>query len=1137
MENIVKQHSQEYIQKLLVKSKLSTSFQVISFFAINTVGITSSQTLSKFFLENPNIYFCLFFLFSAVKPTMLALVSILDRIENIKTLKFEKKKLIISKVLKTILIGILRYKEFLLYQLKILIFIGFLVNPQLQKSYSNYLSIGIIIWILVDILLSLTFIWYKVKFFRSYIPRECHFSKTKGDFEQILFACTTISTLCVSIAWIIENKFMRHFMSFVGYFMFIIPTFVYYREEPYYHEFTSNLFSFLMPSFLIFNFSLLFSMSHKENFMVIFSLMMFFGFSIIFGLKKSKRKKFDFFENLNKYGTLSYIRKRLAENEEDNEEIKLAKEGTIQKFILNSKSRKYSKNLWRKYLTEKNLNTPHHIDEDIQALKEELEEKAMYEEDDERGFQFALDMFLIKRLHEQDIRDNYFIFLRILILLKNKPNIHELLQNLNLMKKIKGMENEFFFKYSLRKIYDYFEMLYNNKKIFFRNIDSANRGKERLKVNLKEDLRVIFNKRSTLSDALVYKDLIGDFSEKLEKFSENNKKLIQLLQQENLNLKSVDIKIHELYHLSILISYNFAKIERRFNGGNLIHVQLYQNFLTKCVNMRKTAREYEKLMRSRIEKKSVLDDVFSDKVFYEFEKEIGMKNKIVVLLVNSSSEKMGIIESVFGESGLKRFEISDLKGNDINELIPEGQRKAHKVAVQNLLCKPFSRNFAIEKNSFLRLGNSKYIHSIRILNKILPFRVLEEDLLMASAFMLRKNDDSYYIMLDESYQITSISYNFSRLLECPLEDLKSGKIHLRDLNKDIFLKMKNFNKEARRRNTMVSNMTSVSGRTTKSYVRSNLDRSTGIEEEYFLGEYWISIANTLLTKFDVHFRNYRYQTVECKYILMRLVLIEEGNALDMEDKTSMEKLRHRNRAPSRGFISKFQAQYGGQEDADIDIVKETDTGIQAIKVSGPTLKLRNLKSGIEATPQKKSRDSSQGQTLPVKISNEEEEKIEFGSEKEEDEEKSKLEQPLKSERENAMKKLPTTNIAEKTLKKKILLKENYKSISDETVKHESNPIYHIAEEKKRYLKFENIIQKGWKNWDLRNLKFLLFASIVLVVSFTAYLGTEYINTSTEFTDEINFFDNFNDLHCKCKKFYGNILLASSYFNLGLAQTR
>jgi hypothetical protein len=146
-----------------------------------------------------------------------------------------------------------------------------------------------------------------------------------------------------------------------------------------------------------------------------------------------------------------------------------------------------------------------------------------------------------------------------------------------------------------------------------------------------------------------------------------------------------------------------------------LHLTPYFYFLMSCINLQRSASKIFKLYKQRmLNRKNLIDEknleITDVNLFYHS----------VLFMVESSSQKFGMITDIYGDSQYLKVRPETLKNKDMEHLIPSDMREAHANSCKIFNKNTFSPVIGEMAYSFIKLPERDYILPVGYLIKIMP---------------------------------------------------------------------------------------------------------------------------------------------------------------------------------------------------------------------------------------------------------------------------------------------------------------------------------------------------------------------------------------------------------------------------------
>ena len=754
-------------EKLNRVDNIAGSIMLVLYFLIYSVNLIFIKTFIETSLANQESFRKIFILFMLYKPMMLFLIIAKYIIRKIETINYKKYKKFTIQLLDDLLTLSFQPKEFIVVPLKTIVFIIFFLS-ELRSAYfgSVYVAYASITWIIIDGLLSLVFVEVKVSFLRSYSPNSGYFCKLDSFFEETLhMVLPIIATLnAVNVLYGGANGTIKWICIFIELFLMLVVNVIYLRELP----FMSRLAEVLCGN-LLFSFSLFFTLYGLTDRDINLSLKLWcfvFPFQVIcyrYFLKRAYNVDYMSKSSSTSYKSLKKI--LVAGHGYGSIEEKLYDSGVIKNFLMSGKvMNKQHMNIWKKMVLLKNRQKPpiyDNYDAETASLHqpatqdEATEHKPhRYDDLDIKDVYNDIDSLILNEFIKNRNRSIYSHMMKILWMLDNRIVLSEILRGLTEMAgKTTSFKSKFMYFYTKNQIEKTLKGYYYHRDLYFHK---KNEMRTKKVIKIEHELQKINEIGVDLSYAFFYKEKLKEMVDLIEAFIKLNRKYMSLLRAQSKSLKELNETCLLLYNLKIEIGYAFDRLHSRTRNVEILHLTPYFYFLSKCINLHRSASKVFKEYKQRvINKKNLIDEksmVIND---------VNLFHQSVMLMIESQKKGFGTILDVYGNTKYLHISPLELKSKHMDCLIMESHRTAHSSSCRNFNNRTITPLLGDMISTFVKLPDKDYVLKASINIKIIPYAYSDFKFIVGIKF--NRLDSRMYILLDKNNNIDSFSYNMKFL--------------------------------------------------------------------------------------------------------------------------------------------------------------------------------------------------------------------------------------------------------------------------------------------------------------------------------------------------------------------------------------
>ena len=757
---------------------------IILYFFINTMNqvyLTDFLEISK---ANLTVFRTLFYMCLCYKPMMLFLLAGKGISEKIETIKYKRLKKMLVELFDEMIALTFKPKEFIVIPLKFIFITIFFISHEVRSSFFNSKAIEycFFTWVSIDVLLSLLFAEVKVSFMRSYSPGDGFFCKLDGFFEETLaIIIPTINLInAIKVVHGTNDQTIQWVCFFLKALLLIFTNFVYLRELPFFNKIAELVFgnslSFYSTFFIIYG-------ACQRDMNMTLKLWCFIApFQVISYRYFLKRAYCVDYLDKSQKKSLKGLKKILVDGHGYGSiEEKLYDNGVLKNYLVSGKvvNKQYLA-IWKKMINLKNRGTMPIIDSydtETASLNRGPDEyeadhaDSKVDEEEVRKVYNEIDNLILNDFIKERNRSVYSHLIKILWMLKNKIVVSEILRSLaDMANKSNTVKSRFMYFYAKKQIEKTLKGYYYHKDLYF---SDKNELKSKKIIKIEHELQKINDIGVDLSYAFFYKKGVKDMVDHIEKFIKLNKKYVSLLRAQSKSLRELNETCIHLYNLKIKIGFVFDKLHSQTKNVEVLHLTPYFYFLTKCINLHRSASKIFKEYKQRIiNKKNLIDEksmVITD---------VNLFHQTAMFMVESQKKGFGTILDVYGNTKYLKITPIELKGKHIDCLIVESQRTAHSEACKHFVDHDLSPLMGEMRSSFIKLPEKDYMLKASYIFKIIPYDY--SDFKFITAVRYNRIDSRMYIVLDKYNKIDCFSYNMRFLFKnsknildstIPLEDL------------------------------------------------------------------------------------------------------------------------------------------------------------------------------------------------------------------------------------------------------------------------------------------------------------------------------------------------------------------------------
>lgn len=357
--------------------------------------------------------------------------------------------------------------------------------------------------------------------------------------------------------------------------------------------------------------------------------------------------------------------------------------------------------------------------------------------------------------------------------LNNRLVVYNIFQDLkDLLELAVSFKSKFIYFYALKEVEDYFQSLYQNPEVI--NLESASDvfttslfgGK------IAKDPGML-----DITYALYQKYTIRHLRTMIDSYAEKNAKFIEDLSLGSTTFKAIHGRVKELYKFNKRISKCFDNYHSNSKNTENVHILPYCVHLCYNVNCLRSGKVYlsEFIKRCQIIRR----------IHDERNPMIMPDNLLIdsaIFLVESQPGVIGNIVDVYGETEkLLSVAPKNLIGKSPNYLIPATMAQYHDKIMQCYMSKPLRYFMGIQRDSFIRIPESKFIINSHIVFKLAPNIESGFKIVVAS----RPNQKKYNqkMIINQNFLIDSYSYNFLTLIS---DQCLAVNVPVGDLSTELF---------------------------------------------------------------------------------------------------------------------------------------------------------------------------------------------------------------------------------------------------------------------------------------------------------------------------------------------------------------
>lgn len=783
-------------QTLKNMSEATGTASIMAFFTIYTISILQIKQLLLFFNLNSGIFTKSMKFSLSYLPLLVFLYFSNKIILKSSTIKYKYIRKLSLWFLNSVFTYLLLPIEFVIFPLKIVIFAVFLSSKTLRVSFisEGVKSYFYLLWVILDIILSLGIVEIKVGYLRGFCPKGGFFSKIDGIFEEIISIVFPI-VLILSIFEINpENSPSTYWIFFITKALLLLGVeLVYLGELPYFSGSAERVFGHILSLFVVFMTIL---GVYRRDLNTALKLWCFIiPFQVVcFEFYLKRVYQINFLKNRRKTNLL-VIKKILSQgyNNKSTEE-KIFDFGVFKNHLLTGKSidKQYLK-IWKIKSKLKNKGKEY----EKLGSREELNGELKVEDDEENKINFdeeecskLIFTQINKQVLEKFIKDskesNYSYFVKIIWMLDNSLIVNEILKSLSHMTgNSKSLKSQFLYKYAKSEVEKKLKGYYFHKDIYFNKTREELKNKKIIKIE--QELKKINDVGVDLAYAFRYKEKVEEMVKLIEEYIQANKKYMTLLGTQSKSLKELNDLCAELYSLKAKIDYSFDQLNSQTRNVEATHLTPYFYFLIKCVNLHRSASKVFKIYKQRmINRRNLIDEKLM------ILKDVNLFSQSLILMVESQKKGFGMILDVYGDTRYLKIKPLELKGKHMDCLIMESHRAAHTASCEIFNKEVMSPIIGDTVKSFIKLPASDTILPVTYNIKIIPYQ--ETDFKYVVGIKYNRADSRMYILLNQSNKIDCFSYNMKYVFK-KAEEYLDRKRSLENFSKTTFDKVNQFDLE------------------------------------------------------------------------------------------------------------------------------------------------------------------------------------------------------------------------------------------------------------------------------------------------------------------------------------------------------
>lgn len=787
-------------EQIKITNKLSATLRLLTYFTIHLTSVIFYEQYVNLFRNNITLYKLL--LFSGLIYTPLTLSSYAFKF-LLKNFKPEGKilkgvKNVGYSLSNNILIFFLKNCDFVLTPALILMISLFISDSEIRTKIigesPSWFIYTVQSLIICGIILALILDFFKATFLRGFsFASRGLFWKVEGNFEQFLLIGYSLNSLFHGLQMGVfgeESTFHMVGIIFEIVMMFII-NFIYLQELPYLDQYIEKLMSYLLIG--VSSFEICYEAT-GHNFDATLKISSFLVPFCIFLTRVylKKRMTIDYLDMKNiKVGEMTKLMLRGTNTKFDDDDF-LYNQGVFRNFLLNKKklNDKYYQ-IWKKMmkkskevsnLSSSTLRSEYEGETDalMGSRTVEVERRKKEESDKKKQVEHTIE------LHHLVLKDfikfqNYHPFsclIFIFWMVENNFILSDIFRSLErMLEKTQSFRNKFYY-YTAKK-----EIEKKLKDYYFKSnalLKDTKKLEEQVSVSNKSEFKLKFlNKIGVdLDFCFFYKKRIKEICDLIEEFTALNTKYIFNLRSQSKNIKELDSIVTKSFKIYKTILQKFSEFHVLTRKVDTIHLSPYFYFLFKCANLHRAASQIFKVYRERMINKKNLIDPNAEEL-----EDINFMSKSILFKVESDKKNFGKILDIFGDIRYLRTEYKELIEGNMNVLIPQYLREAHRKSCMNFFEKKIQDFLGETITTFLNLPGKDYILPVTMKVKMIPYE--NSNFKYVAGFRYLNSDTNMYMMLDNEENIKNFSYNMRYLFNEAKYYLRKD-IKLSDVCPEIF---------------------------------------------------------------------------------------------------------------------------------------------------------------------------------------------------------------------------------------------------------------------------------------------------------------------------------------------------------------
>ena len=661
---------------------------------------------------------------------------------------------------------------------------------------------------ILDLILSFVFCLIKVTYMTGFKPQRGHFfAKIDGNFEQVMIIILPLNSLLAAMSmWFkMRSSPYRWIVYTIKLILNFTMTSTYFYEIPYFNQIAQTLIGNLIGLYV--SFMSIFDAT-SEDFNLTLKVFAFTApvYFFLFNMKLKMAYSHDKLENRR----APRILKRILSKDYSYQSVEeiFAEVGVIK---ANFSSRKKIKPIYKRILLRMNAMKLRASIGLPRANKKRMLSKNSTIKDSEdpdmdtselinagsrsdntietsfkrrKDLEETIEKMIISHFTgdraagSKFFGDNYAKYLKIVWMLKKEVVISELLRTVaSMISKGQSFRDLYFYELAKQEMETSFKGYYFKRYLYLKDRDDESSFRIQKMIKIDQSIKKINQIGVDLAYCFKLKRKMEMMTSSICQFVELNMRYITVLRSPSKSYRDLMRFLKKLYKLKLKIHFEYNDLHRTARTIEFIHLVPYFYFMARGINCHRSASNIFKLYKQRTARTNGLINEKMLKI-----DDVNILSNGVIFKVESQTHNFGKLLNIYGDPEVKGIDTTQLIGQNMDILIMESHRRAHREACKNFTGRRLTQFLGENFKTYLKIPNSCYTYPVSMTIKMMPTSSDDFKFIVGVKFL--KNDHKMYIVLKNDAVVDSYSDNMKLLFNRPEQYLSQG-IHIKELCPEI----------------------------------------------------------------------------------------------------------------------------------------------------------------------------------------------------------------------------------------------------------------------------------------------------------------------------------------------------------------